>query len=128
MPGRQLSDFPGFEKTSCSTHTFQHDQLIRVRHGKVRCVRRPPRYKQNKRLARSMAANIRLRLARLGDGIVAVPFEFNVLISIVNRVIVVVCALQRPPELKALPSLGRGKIAPSTIIQMPLADIALLVG
>ena len=96
----------------------------------IRVVRRPPRQHQQERalvtrisllLLLRVAPEERFRVVRLRPGIVAIPRELRIGISgVVERLVVVVGALQCLPVLEALPALWWDVVAPAVSVDMPL--------
>ena len=96
----------------------------------IRVVRRTPRQHQQERalvtrisllLLLRVAPEERFRVVRLRPGIVAIPRELGIGISgVVERLVVVVGALQCLPVLEALPALWWDVVAPAVSVDMPL--------
>ena len=89
----------------------------------VGVVRRAPGQHQQKRRTACVIADVPLGLARLGDRIIAFPFELEILVAVVEGIVVGVGAAQDLPEIESLPPLGRDERAATVAVEMPLADI-----
>ena len=99
-----------------------HRAILR-RRGFVGIMRRSPREPEKEWFFRPGARlNVVLCVARLRDGVVAVPFQLLISIREVRRVVVAVRALAHFPVIKTLPARARDEAGAAVPIYMPLSN------
>ena len=74
-----------------------------------------------------MVAEILLRVARLGDGVIAFPVAPLGVVCVIRRVVVIVRAFEHLPIVKSLPPFARDKLQAAMAVHMPLADVTRVV-
>ena len=80
-----------------------------------------------KRRAAGTFADMTQRFARLGDCVVAFPFQADVLVSVVEGIVISVSAAESFPEFEPLSPLARNERASLVAVKVPFADVARFV-